>query len=198
MKVLIINGSPRKGGNTETALAEMTKIFDSEGIAWEMINVGAKPVGGCMACGKCRELGKCVMDDMVNEAAEKLDGCDGLVVGSPVHYAMPGGNLVSFMQRLFYSSGSVDKRMKVGASIVSARRAGTTASFDDLNKFFTISQMPVASGRYWNNVYGACPGECVSDEEGLQNARVVARNMVFLMRAIADAKENTVFRKRKT
>ena len=190
MKVLIINGSPRTEGNTSTALREMEKIFESEGVEYEEISVGGKSLAGCCACGYCSEMNRCVYDDEVNRAASLLAECDGMVVGSPVYYAMPNGSLVSFLQRLFYSSHHIDKTMKVGAAVVAARRAGTTASFDDLNKFFTISQMPVVSGQYWNNVFGREEGECAQDDEGLQNARVVARNMVFLMRAIRDAKEN--------
>ena len=190
MKVLIINGSPRTNGNTSTALREMEKIFESESVEYEQIQIGGKSIAGCCACGRCSDIGRCVFDDEVNKAVSLLEECDGMVIGSPVYYSMPNGSLVSFLQRLFYSSHSVDKTMKVGAVVVAARRAGTTASFDVLNKFFTISQMPVVSGQYWNNVFGREEGECTQDDEGLQNARVVARNMVFLMKAIRDAKEN--------
>lgn len=189
MKVLLINGSPRLKGNTATALNEMVKVFNECGVESEIVNVGAVSVPGCIACRKCRDTNKCIYDDIVNETLPKFAKCDAMVIGSPVYYSMPSGNLVSFLQRLFQCSGNIDKRMKVGASIVSARRAGTTATFEQLNQFFTISQMPVASGRYWNNIFGESEGECINDEEGLQNARILARNIIFLMKAIADAKD---------
>ena len=188
MKVLLINGSPRANGNTAAALHEMETIFAAEGIETELIQVGHLALHSCIACGRCSATGKCVFDDIVNEAAIKLAAADGLVIGSPVHYAQAPGALSAFLSRLFYSSSSVDKHMKVGAVVVSARRAGTTATFDELNKFFTISQMPVASGRYWNNAFGGAPGECLQDEEGIQNARILARNMSFLIKCIADGK----------
>lgn len=188
MKVLILNGSPHACGNTAAALAEMEKIFISEGIEVETVQVGNKAVRGCIACGKCRELGKCVFDDAVNEIAPKFAECDGIVVGSPVYYASANATLVALLQRLFYSA-SCDKRMKVGASVAVARRGGTSATFDELNKFFTISGMPVASSQYWNSVHGAAPGEALKDEEGLQTMRTLARNMSFLMKSIALGKE---------
>ena len=188
MKVLILNGSPRACGNTAAALAEMEKIFISEGIEVETVQVGNKAVRGCIACGKCRELGKCVFDDAVNEIAPKFAECDGIVVGSPVYYASANATLVALLQRLFYSA-YCDKRMKVGASVAVARRGGTSATFDELNKFFTISGMPVASSQYWNSVHGAAPGEALKDEEGLQTMRTLARNMSFLMKSIALGKE---------
>lgn len=188
MKVLLINGSPRKEGNTATALAEMVRIFQSEGIGTEILQVGSLPIRGCMNCGFCWTNGRCCIDDAVNEAAEKFREADGLVVGSPVYYASPNGTLVSFLDRLFVST-SFDKTMKVGAAVVAARRAGTSSTFDQLNKYFTISGMPVASGNYWNNVFGGAPGEAASDEEGLQNARVLARNMAFLIKSIALGRE---------
>ncbi len=188
MKVLILNGSPRACGNTALALAEMEKIFLSEGIEVETVQVGNKAVRGCIACGKCRELGKCVFDDAVNELAPKFAECDGIVVGSPVYYASANATLVALLQRLFYSS-ACDKRMKVGASVAVARRGGTSSTFDELNKFFTISGMPVASSQYWNSVHGAAPGEAEKDAEGLQTMRTLARNMAFLMKSIALGKE---------
>ncbi len=189
MKVLIINGSPRAHGNTAAALDEMKKIFTAEGVEFEEVHVGLLELHSCISCGSCFNTGKCVFDDEVNKTAPLLNECDGVVIGSPVHFAQAPGALTAFVSRLFYSTWAVDKSMKVGAVMVSARRSGTTATFDELNKFFTISQMPVVSGRYWNNVYGRAPGESVQDEEGMQNARYVARNMVFLMKSIALGKE---------
>lgn len=189
MKVLIINGSPRAHGNTAAALDEMKKVFTAEGVEFEEVHVGQLELHSCISCGSCSKTGKCVFDDEVNKTASKLAECDGVVIGSPVHFAQAPGALTSFVSRLFYSTWAVDKTMKVGAVMVSARRSGTTATFDELNKFFTISQMPVVSGRYWNNVYGRKPGESVQDAEGMQNARYVARNMVFLMKSIALGKE---------
>ena len=188
MKVLILNGSPRAHGNTAIALAEMEKIFISEGIEVETVQVGNKAVRGCIACGKCRELGKCVFDDTVNEIAPKFAECDGIVVGSPVYYASANATLVALLQRLFYSA-ACDKRMKVGDSVAVARRGGTSSTFDELNKFFTISGMPVASSQYWNSVHGAAPGEAAEDAEGLQTMRTLARNMAFLMKSIELGKE---------
>jgi multimeric flavodoxin WrbA len=188
MKVLMLNGSPRVGGNTMTALKEMQKIFKNEGVETEIVQVGIKSVRGCIACEKCSELGKCVFDDLVNEIAEKFKECDGLVVGSPVYYASANPTLVAVLDRLFYST-HFDKTMKVGAGIVVARRGGTSATFDELNKFFGISGMPIATSQYWNSVYGRKQGEAVKDEEGLQTMRTLARNMTFLMRSIALGKE---------
>ena len=188
MKVLLLNGSPRPNGNTATALREMEKIFQQEGVETEIIHVGNKDIRGCIACGKCGENGKCVFNDLVNETAPKFEVCDGLVVGSPVYYASANATLVAFLTRLFYST-HFDKTMKVGAAVVAARRGGLSATFDELNKFFTISGMPVASGQYWNSIHGALPGEAAQDEEGLQSMRTLARNMTFLMRGIAMAKE---------
>lgn len=188
MKVLMINGSPRANGNTATALHEMEKIFTQEGVETEILHVGNKDIRGCIGCRKCRETGKCVFDDLVNETAPKFEACDGLVIGSPVYYASANATLVAFITRLFYSV-SFDKTMKVGASVVAARRGGLSATFDELNKFFTISGMPVASGQYWNSIHGAAPGEAAGDAEGIQGMRTLARNMTFLMRGIALAKE---------
>ena len=188
MKVLMINGSPRPNGNTSIALREMEKIFTAEGIETEAIQIGSKAIRGCIGCGKCAEAGKCVFDDVVNEIAPKFEACDGLVVGSPVYYASANATLVAFLTRLFYSS-PFDKTMKVGAAVAVARRGGLSATFDELNKFFTISGMPVASSQYWNSVHGRAAGEAAQDAEGLQTMRTLARNMTFLMRSIKLGKE---------
>ena len=188
MKVLLINGSPRKDGNTAIALNEMIKVFESQGIETELLHIGGKDIRGCIACGKCRQLGHCVFDDIVVQASQKLAEADGLVVGSPVYYAAANGTVVSFMDRLFYSN-SADLRMKVGTAVSVARRGGQTTTFDQLNKYFTISGMPVASGQYWNGVHGAAPGEAENDSEGLQQMRTLAANMAFLMKSIALGKE---------
>lgn len=188
MNVLMINGSPRGNGNTAIALQEMKNVFAQEGIEVTELNVGAKAVRGCIACNKCAELGKCVFDDAVNEAAPLLAKADGVVVASPVYYASANGNLISFLDRLFYSC-RCDLTMKVGASVVCARRGGCSATFDELNKYFTISGMPLASSQYWNSIYGRLPGEAEQDEEGKQTMRALARNMAFLMKSIALGKE---------
>jgi multimeric flavodoxin WrbA len=187
-KVLMLNGSPRANGNIAVGFREMQKIFDELNVEYECINLGKKDVRGCIACGTCGNTGKCVFNDIVNEISAKFEKADGLVVGSPVYYGCANGTLVSALQRVFYSS-HFDKRMKVGASVVCARRSGCTATFDELNKFFTISNMPVATSQYWNNIHGGAPGEADQDEEGKQTMRVLARNMVFLMRSIALGKE---------
>ena len=188
MKVLMINGSPHKEGNTATALQEMKKVFEQEGIEAEIVNIGNDAIRGCAACGACRKLGKCVYNDLVNEIAPKFEEADGLVVGSPVYYASANASLVAVLDRLFYSTGFA-KPMKVGASVVAARRGGLSATFDELNKYFTISGMPVASSQYWNSVHGAAPGEASRDLEGMQTMRVLARNMTFLMKSIRLGKE---------
>lgn len=188
MKILMINGSPHTDGNTALALKEMEKIFVSEGAECEIINVGKEAVRGCIACYSCSKLGKCVFDDVVNEAAKKLDEADGMVIASPVYYASANGTLVSFLDRLFYSS-KCDKRMKVGASIAVARRGGCSATFDELNKYFTINNMPIAPSQYWNSVHGRFPGEAEKDEEGMQTMRTLARNMLFMMKSFALGKE---------
>ncbi len=188
MKVLMLNGSPRANGNTARALEEMKRVFEEGGAEVEIIQVGNKPVRGCIACGKCAEKGSCVFEDLVNETAPKFESCNGLVIASPVYYASANGSLVAFLDRLFYSS-HFDKRMKVGASVAVARRAGTTATFDQLNKYFTICGMPVASSDYWNEVHGRAPGEAEADAEGMQTLRTLARNMMFLMKSIALGKE---------
>ncbi len=188
MKVLLVNGSPKREGNTFIALNEVRQVLDGEGIETDLIHVGAKPLQGCMACGACAGLGKCVFNDLVNEVLEKFKTADGLVVGSPVYYASPAGTLVSFLDRLFYAS-KFDKTMKVGAAVAVARRGGTTATFDALNKYFTISGMPVASSSYWNNVHGGVPGEAKEDAEGLQTMRRLGKNMAFLLKSIKLGKE---------
>lgn len=188
MKVLPINGSPRVGGNTSIALGEMEKIFQQEGIQVETVQVGNKAIRGCVACLSCMEKGKCVFDDLVNETAPKFAEADGLVIASPVYYASANGTLISFIDRLFYST-PFDKTMKVGAAVAVARRGGVSATYDELNKYFAISGMPIATGQYWNAVYGREKGEAAQDEEGMQTMRTLARNMVFLMKSIALGKE---------
>ena len=188
MKVLIINGSPRLNGNTTVALAEMEKVFAKNGIETEVIRVGDMAIRGCVSCGYCYKNGKCAIDDLVNEVADKFQQCDGMVIGSPVYYAAANGTLVSFLDRLFYST-NFSKTMKVGASVAVARRGGCSATFDQLNKYFTISGMPVASSQYWNSVHGRRPGEADQDEEGMQTMRFLAENMSFLMKSIELGKE---------
>lgn len=188
MKVLMINGSPHAEGNTYTALQEMEKVFAKEGVETEMIHIGNKDIRGCIACGSCAKTGKCVFQDLVNETAEKFEACDGLVVGSPVYYASANATLVAFLTRLFYST-HFDKTMKVGAAVAAARRGGLTATYDELNKFFGIAGMPIASGQYWNGIHGTAPGEAEQDAEGLQMMRTLAANMTFLMKSIALGKE---------
>lgn len=188
MNVLMINGSPRTNGNTSAALKEMEKIFTAEGIETEIIQVGNQNVRGCIACGACANKGACVFDDIVNETAPKFEACDGLVIASPVYYASANGTLISFLDRLFYST-RFDKTMKVGAAVVAARRGGLSAAFDELNKYFTICGMPVASSQYWNSVHGREEGQAVQDIEGMQTMRTLARNMSFLMKSIALGKE---------
>ena len=188
MKVLMINGSPRPNGNTSLALREMETVFTAEGIETEIVQVGNKAIRGCIACGKCAEKGKCVFDDAVNEIAPKFEACDGLVVGSPVYFASANATLMAFLTRLFYST-PFDKTMKVGAAVAVARRGGLSATFDELNKFFTISGMPVASSQYWNSVHGLGAGDASQDAEGLQTMRTLARNMTFLMRSIELGRE---------
>lgn len=188
MKVLALNGSPRKGSNTGIALDEMKKVFEEEGIEFEVVQIGMKDIRGCIACNRCSETGKCIFDDVVNELAPKFEAADGLVVASPVYYASANATLIACLDRLFYSTG-FDKTMKVGASIACARRGGTSATFDELNKYFTISGMPVASSQYWNSIHGRAVGEAAQDEEGKQTMRALARNMAFLMKSIALGKE---------
>lgn len=187
-KVLLINGSPHEHGCTAAALDEMVSVFMEEGIETEIVQVGKKEIRGCVACRSCSRTGKCVFDDIVNETAEKFETADGLVVGSPVYYSSPNGTLIAFLDRLFYST-PFSKQMKVGASIVSCRRGGNTASFDVLNKYFTISCMPVASSTYWNMVHGFKAEDVKKDMEGLQTMRNLARSMAFMIRAFADARD---------
>ena len=188
MKVLMLNGSPKANGNTAMALREMITVFEAEGVETQLVQVGNLPIRSCVACGSCFKTGKCVIDDIVNEIAVKFEACDGLVVGSPVYYAAANPTVTALLTRLFYSS-RFDKTMKVGAAVVAARRGGLSAAFDELNKFFTISGMPVASGQYWNSIHGAAPGEAAQDAEGLQIMRTLAKNMTFLMKSIALGKE---------
>lgn len=188
MKVLMINGSPRANGNTAMALEEARKEFEKQGIEAEIVQVGNKPVRGCIACRSCFQKGKCVFDDVVNELAPKFQESDGLIVASPVYYASANATLVAVLDRLFYST-RFDKTMKVGASVAVARRGGCSATFDQLNKYFTISNMPIASSQYWNSVHGGMPGEAEQDPEGLQTMRTLAKNMSFLIKSIALGKE---------
>ena len=189
MKVLMLNGSPREGGNTAVALAELEKVFAKNGIETETVAVGGADIRGCMACGYCFKNGRCVIDDIVNrELAPKLEACDGLVVASPVFFAAPNGTLVSLLDRLFYST-PFDKTMKVGAAVAVARRGGCSSTFDQLNKYFTYAGMPVASSQYWNSVHGRKPGEAAEDAEGLQTMRTLGENMTFLIKSIALGKE---------
>ena len=188
MKILMLNGSPRANGNTALALGEMEKVFAAEGLETELIQVGNRDIRSCIACNRCGELGRCVFDDLVNEIAPKFEACDGLVVGSPVYYAGANATLTAFLTRLFYST-PFDKTMKVGAAVAAARRGGLSSTFDELNKFFTISGMPVASSQYWNSIHGRLPGEAAQDAEGLQTMRTLARNMAFLVKSIALGRE---------
>ena len=188
LKVLMLNGSPRPNGNTAVALREMETVFRENGVEVETVIIGNRAIRGCVACGGCAKTGKCVFDDAVNELAPKFEAVDGLVVASPVYYASANATLIACLDRLFYST-PFDKTMKVGASVVCARRGGCSATFDELNKYFTISGMPVASSQYWNSIHGRTPGEAEADGEGRQTMRTLARNMTFLMRSIALGKE---------
>ena len=187
-KVLIINGSPKARGNTALALQEVQQALESQGIETEWMHVGHHAIRGCIGCGRCRELGKCVFDDDVNEAAAKFQEADGLLIGTPVYYASPAGTLVSFLDRLFFSP-PFSKMMKVGAAVAVARRGGLTATYDMLNKYFGISNMPIATSRYWNQVHGQTPGQAVEDQEGMQTMRQLGLNMAFLIKSIALGKE---------
>ena len=188
LKVLLINGSPKANGNTAFTLNQMAEVFHAQGIDADIIHVGHLPIRGCIACGKCYELGKCVFDDIVNQVAEKFREADGLVLGTPVYFASANATLIALLDRLFYST-SFPKTMKVGFAVCVARRGGASATFDELNKYFTISGMPVVSGQYWNSVHGMAPGEAIEDEEGLQNMRTLARNCAFLIKSIHLGKE---------
>ena len=188
LKVLMLNGSPRVNGNTTLALREMEQIFEEGGAEVETVQIGNRDIRGCIACGSCFEKGKCVFDDIVNELAPKFEAADGLVIASPVYYASANATLIACLDRLFYST-HFDKTMKVGASVVCARRGGCSATFDELNKFFTITNMPIASSQYWNSIHGREKGEAEMDEEGRQTMRTLARNMLFLMKSIALGRE---------
>ena len=188
MKVLMLNGSPRVGGNTSIALCEMENVFKASGVEVETVQVGNRDIRGCIACGKCYETGRCVFNDIVNELATKFEAADGLVIASPVYYASANATPIACLDRLFYST-HFDKTMKVGASVVCARRGGCSATFDELNKYFTITNMPIASSQYWNSIHGRECGEAEMDEEGKQTMRTLARNMTFLMKSIALGKE---------
>ena len=188
MKVMMVNGSPRTQGNTAAALEEMRKVFDAAGVETELVNIGLKPIRGCIACQKCSQTGKCVFDDVVNETAPIFEECDGLVVGTPVYYASANATTIAYLDRLFYST-HFDKTMKVGASVVVSRRGGSSSTFDEVNKYFSISGMPIAPSQYWNMVYGLEPGDAAKDEEGMQTMRTLARNMIFLMQSIALGQE---------
>ena len=189
MKVLLVNGSPHERGCTFTALSEVAKTLQENGVETEIFHVGNHPVRGCIACGQCRKLGKCVFDDVVNEVASKLAEADAFVIGAPVYYSSPAGGAISFMDRLFFSTFNVDKTMKVGAAVVTCRRGGNTASFDVLNKYFSISGMPIASSQYWNMVYGGSAEEVLKDAEGLQTMRTLGRNMAFMIKSIQLGKQ---------
>ena len=188
LHVLLLNGSPRANGNTSIALKELENIFHTQGVETETILLGNQDIRGCIACYSCKKNGKCIFDDIVNELAPKFEASDGLVIASPVYFASANATLIACLDRLFYST-SFDKTMKVGASVVCARRGGCSAAFDELNKFFTVSNMPVVSSQYWNSVHGRDMGEAVMDEEGLQTMRTLANNMTFLMKSIALGKE---------
>lgn len=183
MKVLLINASPHEKGSTYTALAQMIDVFEKEGVETTLLNIGKSAVRGCIACGACAKSGKCVFDDEVNRAAKEFEQANGIVLASPVYYASANGTLFAFCDRLFHST-AFDKTMKVGAAVVSARRGGSTASFDAINKYFSVSSMPIASSLYWNQIHGNNAEEALQDEEGLQTMRVLAKNMVFLMKSI--------------
>ena len=189
MKALLINGSPRPNGCTYTALTELKNTLEAEGIETELIHVGGKDICGCIACRKCRETGKCIFDDVVNEVAPKLREADAFVIGAPVYFASPAGGAIAFMDRLFFSTFADDKTMKVGAAVVTCRRGGNTSSFDVLNKYFTISGMPIVSSQYWNMVYGGSAEEVMQDAEGLQTMRTLGRNMAFMVKSIQLGKE---------
>ena len=190
MKALLINGSPRAKGCTYTALTELAKTLESQGIETEIVHVGHKDVRGCIAFRKCHETGKCVFDDIVNEVAPKLAQADAFVIGAPVYFASPAGGAISFMDRLFFSTLNIDKTMKVGAAVVTCRRGGNTATFDVLNKYFSMNNLPIATSQYWNMVHGGSAEEVLEDKEGLQTMRTLGKNMAFLMKSIQWGKEN--------
>ncbi len=196
MKVLLVNGSPHKGGCTYTALTEVCKTLNEEGIETEIFWIGNKPLAGCIACYSCKKNGKCIFEDTVNEFVEKAKDADGFIFGTPVHYAAATGSITSFMDRAFYSAsqeGKMDRfLLKPAASVISARRAGTTATYDQLNKYFGITQMPIISSRYWNMVHGATPDDVKKDEEGMQIMRILGRNMAYYLKCIEVGKQNGV------
>ncbi len=189
MKVLLINGSPHKEGNTFIALSEVAKALEANGVETEIVSIGAKAVQGCIACGRCAELGRCAFkDDLYNKVREKLETIDGIIVGSPVYYAGPNGSLCAFLDRLFYSAGAL-LAYKPAASVAVCRRGGASATFDRLNKYFTINNMPVVSSQYWNSVHGRLPGEAAQDIEGLQTMRVLGRNMAWMLKSLKQGGE---------
>ena len=188
LKVLILNGSPRVDGNTSIALRELQKVFEANDVETEIVQIGREVIRGCIACNFCSKHGRCMISDIVNQLAPKFEAADGLIVASPVYYASANATLIACLDRLFYST-PFDKTMKGGASVVCSRRSGCTATFDELNKYFTISNMPVVSSQYWNNIHGLEKGDAEQDEEGKQTMRTLARNMTFLMRSIALGKE---------
>ena len=188
MKILMINGSPHSDGNTAAALNEMKKIFDENGVETNLVQVGNKVVRGCVGCYSCQKTGKCIFKDIVNETAPLFEEADGLVVGTPVYYASANATVIAFLDRLFFST-PFDKTMKVGAGVVVARRGGLSATFDEINKYFGISNMPIATSQYWNSVHGLVKGDAAQDAEGLQTMRVLARNMIFLIKSISLGKE---------
>lgn len=188
MKVLLVNGSPHPKGCTYTALSEVTKSLEEEGIETEIFWIKNEPIGGCIACKSCVQNGKCIFDDVVNEFVEKAAEADGFIFGSPVHYAAASGNMTAFMDRVFYSASCAGKAdvflFKPAASVVSARRAGTTVTYDQINKYFGITQMPIISSRYWNMVHGGTPEEVLQDKEGMQIMRILGRNMAYYLKCI--------------
>lgn len=193
MKVLLVNGSPHEKGCTYTALTEVCKTLNEEGIDTEIFWIGIKPISGCIACKKCAGLGKCVFNDTVNEFVEKAKEADGFIFGTPVHYAAASGAITSFMDRAFYSAGCSKQsdifRYKPASAVVSARRAGTTATYDQINKYFGITEMPIISSRYWNMVHGAKPEDVLKDEEGMQAMRILGRNMAYYLKCIEAGKK---------
>lgn len=191
MKVILVNGSPREKGCTYTALCEAKKVFEENGIEAEIFWVGNKPITGCIACGACGKLGKCAFEDTVNEFTELAKSADGFIFGSPVHYASSSGAISSFMDRAFYSGGSA-LRGKPAAAVVSCRRGGASAAFDQINKYFTINAMPIVSSNYWNQVHGRAPEEVLRDEEGIQTVQLLAKNMSWLLKCIELGKQNGI------
>ena len=191
MKVLLINGSPHEKGCTYTALKEIADTLQTEGVQSEILWIGAKPIAGCIGCGTCRKTGKCFVNDLVNETNARMGEFDGIILGSPVYYAGPSGQLTAFLDRLFYSKNK-PYAGKLGAAVVSCRRGGASAAFDRLNKYFTISRMPVVSSQYWNQVHGNTPEEVVKDGEGMQTMRMLARDMAWLLKCIAAGKAQGV------